>query len=95
VRKKQKQNIYCTAYFFCLRAIKCIICYKQTGKVVITEEVTTRGSGGRAEPPAAGGKRGFGGGAPMLTIILQFFSQKYAFLSIYFGQNFCLKRVFK
>jgi len=35
-----------------------------------------------SDPPAAGGKRGFGGGSPDAEKIFTLFSKKYAYLSI-------------
>jgi len=46
------------------------------------------------EPPAAGGKREFGGGASDAEAIFTFFPKKYAFLSILWSK-FLLKNTFK
>jgi len=42
----------------------------------------------RAEPPAAGDQPGFEGRAPDAAEILQLFSQKYAFLGIFWSKYF-------
>jgi len=53
-------------------------------------DATTRGLG--VEPPAAGGQRGFGNGAPNAAAIFLDFSKNKAFLSI-FWSKFLLKNV--
>jgi len=54
-------------------------------------EITIWGLG--AEPPVAGGQRGFGGGAPNAAAIYQLIPNNNAFLSI-FWSKFLLKIVF-
>jgi len=64
-------------------------------KISVTGNVSNNSGGLEAEPPAAGDKRGFGGGAPNAAAIFQFFFQEIKQFYAYFGLNFCLKTFFK
>jgi len=82
-----KQNIITISKFFMFlfdsNDVSATSAFK---KITVTSDRSNNSGGLGAEPPTAGGQRGFGGEAPNAAAIFQFFSKNKAFLCIFWSK---------